>query len=71
MEFMQQKTTTRSRPEKRSLSVGFARTPGDILEAQRLRHRIFAGEMGANLPSLMPMAKVSSRYAKHYLGQAD
>ena len=25
----------------------------------------------ADLPILMPMAKVSNRYAKHYLGQAD
>ena len=48
------KTAARARPEKKSLAVGFARSQGDILEAQRLRHRIFAGEMGANLPSRTP-----------------
>ena len=42
------------RPEKRKLEVGLARSPGEILEAQRLRYRIFAGEMGANLPSRTP-----------------
>jgi putative hemolysin len=26
----------------------------EILEAQRLRYRVFAGEMGANLPSRTP-----------------
>jgi putative hemolysin len=41
----------RSRANRPSLAVEFARTPGDILEAQRLRYRVFAGEMGANLPS--------------------
>ena len=48
------KSVARARPEKRSLAVGFARSAGDILEAQRLRHRVFAGEMGANLPSRTP-----------------
>jgi len=37
-----------------SLTVGFARSQSDILEAQRLRYRVFAGEMSANLPSRMP-----------------
>jgi len=27
--------------------------------------------MTADLPILMPMAKVAGRYAKHYFGQAD
>ena len=44
----------RSRPEKKRLAVGFAHTQSDILEAQRLRYRVFAGEMGANLPSRTP-----------------
>lgn len=48
------KTAGRSRPEKKSLAVGFARSQSDILEAQRLRYRVFAGEMGANLPSRTP-----------------
>ena len=44
----------RSRPERKHLAVGFARSASDILDAQRLRHRISAGEMGANLPSRTP-----------------
>ena len=44
----------RRRSHRPALSVGFARTAGDILEAQRLRHRIFAGEMGARLSSRTP-----------------
>lgn len=48
-------TATRSQRRPRpSLAVGFARTAEDILEAQRLRHRIFAGELGAQLPSRIP-----------------
>ena len=46
-----EKIAGRSRPEKKSLAVGFARSQGDILDAQRLRYRVFAGEMGARLPS--------------------
>jgi len=44
----------RARPPRHNLAVGFARRPGDILDAQRLRYRVFAGEMGANLPSRTP-----------------
>ncbi len=36
------------------LIVGLARSPGEVTDAQRLRHRVFAGEMGANLPSRIP-----------------
>jgi len=42
------------RPPRHNLTVGFAHSPGDILDAQRLRYRVFAGEMGANLPSRTP-----------------
>lgn len=42
------------RAKRPSLAVGFARTQSDIIEAQRLRYRVFAGEMGANLPSRTP-----------------
>ena len=38
----------RPRPE---LSVGLARNDSEIEDAQRLRYRVFAGEMGARLPS--------------------
>jgi putative hemolysin len=40
--------------EKKRLGVSLARNAGEIQEAQRLRHRIFAGEMGAKLPSRTP-----------------
>ncbi|HEY6896554.1 MAG TPA: GNAT family N-acyltransferase [Rhodocyclaceae bacterium] len=34
--------------------VGMARTPSEIREAQKLRHRVFAGEMGAHLQEKEP-----------------
>jgi putative hemolysin len=41
-----------SRPEsQRKLSVHLARGPAEICEAQRLRYRVFAEEMGARLPT--------------------
>ena len=49
-----QKESGAQRPQRHRLAVGFARTPGEIRDAQRLRYRIFAGEMGANLPSRTP-----------------
>lgn len=36
------------------LSVSLARSEHDILEAQRLRYRVFAGELGARLPTRTP-----------------
>ena len=42
---------TRRRP---SLHVTLARSESEILEAQRLRYRVFADELGANLPSRTP-----------------
>lgn len=38
-------------PPQRSLITSFARGDADLLEAQRLRYKVFAEEMGANLPS--------------------
>jgi putative hemolysin len=40
----------RKRAKRPSLTVGFAHGQSEILDAQRLRYRVFAGEMGANLP---------------------
>jgi putative hemolysin len=37
-----------------SLSVGLANTESDIIEAQMLRYRVFAEEMGARLPTRTP-----------------
>ena len=36
------------------LSVAWARHQDEVREAQRLRHAVFAGEMGANLPRTLP-----------------
>ena len=44
----------RRHAKRPSLSVGFAHGQSEILDAQRLRYRVFAGEMGANLPSRIP-----------------
>ncbi|HEX6734671.1 MAG TPA: GNAT family N-acyltransferase [Azonexus sp.] len=44
----------RQRAGRPSLAVGLAHGQSEILEAQRLRHRIFAGELGAKLPSRTP-----------------
>ena len=49
-----QVSSTARRANRPSLAVSFARTQSDILEAQRLRYRVFAGEMGAKLPSRTP-----------------
>ncbi len=48
------KAAAAGRAEKKSLEVGLARNQSEILDAQRLRYRVFAGEMGANLPSRTP-----------------
>lgn len=64
-----QQAIRRHRPEKKSLSVGLARSQSEILEAQRLRHRIFAGEMGAKLPSRTPGVDhdIYDPYCEHLL----
>ena len=54
MEQIHNKTQARQRPARHNLSVGLVRSDDEILEAQRLRYRVFAGEMGANLPSRTP-----------------
>jgi putative hemolysin len=33
-----------------ALAISFARSAAEVLEAQRLRYKVFAGEMGARLP---------------------
>jgi putative hemolysin len=43
-----------AKPVRHKLSVGLALSEREILEAQKLRYRIFAGELGANLPSRTP-----------------
>ena len=53
MEHLQNETRQQRHP-RQALEVGLARSASDILEAQRLRYRVFAEEMGANLPSRTP-----------------
>jgi putative hemolysin len=43
-----------ARPARHRLSVGLARSEWEILQAQKLRYRIFAGELGARLPTRTP-----------------
>jgi putative hemolysin len=40
-----------ARPARHQLSVGLAQSEREILQAQKLRYRIFAGELGAKLPT--------------------
>lgn len=47
-------THPKPKPARRNLSVGFARNEREILEAQKLRYHIFAGELGARLPTRQP-----------------
>jgi len=42
------------RKERRKLSVGLAVSEREIMEAKKLRYRVFADEMGARLPTRTP-----------------
>ena len=53
MEQVQKEVVAARRP-RQSLEVSLAHRAGDILEAQKLRYRVFADELGANLPSRIP-----------------
>ena len=46
-------TALRQRPAPR-LQVGLARTDNEVMEAQRLRYRVFADELGARLQTRVP-----------------
>ena len=49
------RTTEQSIPARRlRLQVGLAHSDSDILEAKRLRYRVFAEELGAKLPTRTP-----------------
>ena len=43
-----------ARSVHRNMSVGLAQTPREILEAQKLRYSVFAGELGARLRTRIP-----------------
>lgn len=59
-------TQQQSKP-RRNLSVGLAQCEREIHEAQKLRYRIFADELGANLPTRTPGVDhdIYDPYCKH------
>lgn len=54
MEQLKSKLQSRAKAARPNLSVGLARDIEEVLEAQRLRYRVFAGELGANLSTRTP-----------------
>ena len=44
----------KERPHSERFTLGFARDRSDLIEVQRLRYRVFAGEMGARLDCPIP-----------------
>ncbi len=44
----------RARPQRHKLSVGIASSEREVLEAKKLRYRVFADELGANLQTRIP-----------------
>ena len=62
-----------ARPARHSLSVSLARSEWDVIEAQKLRYRIFAGELGANLPTRTPGVDqdIYDPYCEHLIVRDD
>ena len=58
-----------ARPALGKISVGWARHQDEVRAAQRLRHQVFAVEMGANLPSTLPGHDIDlfDDYCEHLL----
>ncbi len=56
-----------ARSVHRNMSVGLAETPREILEAQKLRYSVFAGELGARLRTRMPQVDhdIFDPYCEH------
>jgi putative hemolysin len=63
----------RRRPARPSLSVGIADSAEVIRAAQELRYRIFAGEMGANLPTSVPGVDIDAYdpFCRHLVVQDE
>jgi putative hemolysin len=51
---LRERVATEGQGRRARLAVGFAATAGDVEDAQRLRHAVFAGELGARLPGGRP-----------------
>jgi len=56
-----------ARSVHRNMSVGLAQTPREILEAQKLRYSVFAGELGARLRTRIPQVDqdIFDPYCEH------
>ena len=54
--------------KKPAFKIVWASTPGEIKEAQRLRYKVFAEEMGANLPATANGLDIDEfdAYCDHY-----
>lgn len=59
----------KQRPARHDLRVGLARSESEILEAQRLRYRVFCEELGARLPTRIPGVDqdIYDRFCKHLI----
>ena len=57
---MLQQAEQTARLRQPRLNVGMAHSETDILEAKRLRYRVFAEELGAKLPTRTPGSTTTS-----------
>ncbi|TRZ69839.1 MAG: GNAT family N-acetyltransferase [Rhodocyclaceae bacterium] len=62
-----------SKPARHQLHVGLAHSSSEILDAQRLRYRVFADELGARLPSKVPGVDQDyyDRFCEHLIVRDD
>ena len=65
--------TQHAKPRRPKLSVGLAQSEREIIEAQKLRFRIFAGELGATLPTRTPGVDhdIYDPYCEHLVVRDD
>ena len=61
--------TTASRPERGNLVVSWAKHQDEVRQVQRLRHQVFAQEMGARLSTTLPGHDIDlfDNYCEHLL----
>jgi putative hemolysin len=66
-------TPTAARPQRAGFTVGWARHQDEVREAQRLRYRVFAGEMGARLGGAVAGHDVDlyDEYCEHLIVRDD
>ncbi len=73
MTTLQVHTQHQAKPARPKLSVSLAQSEWDVIEAQKLRFRIFAGELGANLPTRTPGVDqdIYDPYCEHLIVRDD